>query len=48
MIVTAGLLILGGIVSFFGIRNPVHEKDAPGAAESAAPTVAPATPASEK
>ncbi|MEO6533203.1 MAG: MFS transporter [Pseudolysinimonas sp.] len=29
MIVTAGLLILGGVVSFLGIRNPVHEKDAP-------------------
>ncbi|HEU0205118.1 MAG TPA: MFS transporter, partial [Pseudolysinimonas sp.] len=36
MIVTAGLLILGGIVSFLGIRNPVHEQDAPGAAESGA------------
>ena len=48
MAVTAGLLILGGVVSFLGIRNPVHEKDAPGAAESAAPTVAPAAPTAEK
>jgi len=48
MAVTAGLLILGGVVSFLGIRNPVHEKDAPGAAESAAPTVAPAPPTREK
>jgi len=48
MAVTAGLLILGGVVSFLGIRNPVHEKDAPGAAESAAPTVAPAAPTVEK
>jgi uncharacterized membrane protein len=48
MIVTAGLLILGGVVSFLGIRNPVHAQDAPGAAESAAPTVAPAAPTSEK
>jgi EmrB/QacA subfamily drug resistance transporter len=28
MIVTAALLILGGIVSFLGIRNPVHETEA--------------------
>jgi len=28
MIASAVLLILGGIVSFLGIRNPVHEKDA--------------------
>ncbi len=48
MIVTAGLLILGGVMSFLGIRNPVREKDAPGAAESAARTVAPAAPSSEK
>ena len=48
MAVTAGLLILGGVVSFLGIRNPVHEKDAPGAAESAAPTVTPAAPTAEK
>ena len=48
MAVTAGLLILGGVVSFLGIRNPVHEKDAPGAAESTAPTVAPAAPTAEK
>jgi len=48
MAVTAGLLILGGVVSFLGIRNPVHEKDAPGAAESSAPRVAPATPTREK
>jgi hypothetical protein len=27
MIVTAGLLILGGIVSFLGIRNPVHDDE---------------------
>jgi hypothetical protein len=27
MIVTAGLLILGGIVSFLGIRNPAHDDD---------------------
>ena len=39
MIVTAVLLILGGVVSFLGIRNPVHEADAPGSAASAAPTV---------
>jgi len=44
MIVTAVLLILGGIVSFLGIRNPVHEEDAPGAAGSGAPTVASAPP----
>jgi len=48
MAVTAGLLILGGVVSFLGIRNPVHEKNAPGAAESAAPTVTPAAPTAEK
>ncbi len=42
MIVTAALLILGGVVSFLGIRNPVHESDAPGSAESAVATVAPA------
>jgi hypothetical protein len=28
MIVTATLLILGGVVSFLGIRNPVQEPDA--------------------
>ena len=44
MIVTAVLLILGGVVSFLGIRNPVHEEDAPGAAGSGAPTVASAPP----
>ena len=48
MIVTAALLILGGIVSFLGIRNPVHEQDAPGAAGSAAPTVAPVAQTAEK
>jgi EmrB/QacA subfamily drug resistance transporter len=42
MIVTAVLLILGGIVSFLGIRNPVHDADAPGAAASAPATVQPA------
>jgi len=44
MIVTAGLLILGGVVSFLGIRNPVHESDASAAAGSAA-SVAPAASA---
>jgi len=48
MIVTAALLILGGIVSFLGIRNPVHEQDAPGAAGSAAPTVAPVAQTAEQ
>lgn len=57
MIVTAGLLILGGVVSFLGIRNPVHDTDAhdpdaPGAAVSAAPNAAPnpapAAPSPEK
>ncbi len=38
MIVTAGLLILGGIVSFLGIRNPVRDSDAPGASDSAPAT----------
>jgi MFS family permease len=36
MIASAALLILGGIVSFLGIRNPVHEKDA--AATATAPS----------
>lgn len=36
MIVTAVLLILGGIVSFLGIRNPVHEVDAAAMAVSPA------------
>jgi EmrB/QacA subfamily drug resistance transporter len=40
ILVTAAMLILGGIVSFLGIRNPVHESDAPGADPSNAPTVA--------
>jgi MFS family permease len=40
IITTAILLILGGVVSFLGIRNPEHASDAPGAAPSAAPTVA--------
>ncbi|HEY4151762.1 MAG TPA: MFS transporter [Pseudolysinimonas sp.] len=39
MIVTAGLLILGGIVSFLGIRNPVHEAD--GSTVVAAPVATP-------
>ena len=39
MIVTAVLLILGGVVSFLGIRNPVHEADAPGSSATAAPGV---------
>jgi len=41
MIVTAALLILGGVVSFFGIRNPEH--DAPtGTGDVTAATVVPA------
>ncbi len=39
MIVTAVLLILGGIVSFLGIRNPVQEAEAPGVPGLAAPSV---------
>jgi len=38
MIVTAVLLVLGGVVSFLGIRNPTHETDL---AETAAAAVAP-------
>ncbi len=38
MIVTAVLLILGGIVSFLGIRNPVRDAGAPGASGLAAPS----------
>lgn len=41
MIVTAVLLMLGGVVSFLGIRNPVHDTDAAGPAVNAAPTAAP-------
>ena len=48
MIVTAVLLILGGVVSFLGIRNPVRESDAPGAAVSAPATVAPVDMPAEK
>lgn len=49
MTVTAVLLILGGIVSFLGIRNPVHEVDAPGHAEPGTNAGAPAphSPAAE-
>ncbi len=36
MIVTATLLILGGIVSFLGIRNPAHETES---AAIAVPTI---------
>lgn len=39
MIVTAVLLILGGIVSFLGIRNPVRDAGAPGVSGLAAPSV---------
>ena len=45
MIAAAALLILGGIVSFIGIRNPEHDKDADGRPEAGAPAVAPAPPA---
>jgi MFS family permease len=45
MIAAAALLILGGVVSFLGIRNPVHAKDGGDSPESGAPAVAPATPA---
>ena len=44
MIAAAALLILGGIVSFVGIRNPAHDKDAGDTPESGAPAVAPALP----
>jgi len=48
MIVTAGLLILGGIVSFLGIRNPVHD-DEGGAVVVGAPTASTVQqPAGEK
>lgn len=48
MIVTAGLLILGGIVSFLGIRNPVHD-DEGGAVVAGPPTASTVQePAGEK
>jgi len=44
MIAAAALLILGGVVSFLGIRNPVHQKDSGDGPESGASAVAPAPP----
>jgi len=43
MIAAAALLILGGVVSFLGIRNPVHDKDGE-APEPGAPAATPASP----
>ena len=51
MIAAAALLILGGVVSFLGIRNPVHDEGCRRPPESGAPAVAPAAsrqPAAEK
>jgi hypothetical protein len=46
MIVAAVLLVLGGVVSFLGIRNPVHDK-APEESGDPNVTMSPASPEAE-